>query len=163
MALKWQLSRYLQNDTKSLRIRTNILVFLASKIYFLDPPTGPMYSPPSVSPSVRQSVSQSDKSSHTSCHYFFLIFCNKLACYKCRKVTKPDFPEKLSIIFYKQFFKKSVFGHLLENASLLLAEIAYLNSSQYYLQLFYWHHGRENSSSPIFWEKTVISYKKSVL
>ena len=32
--------------------------------------------------------------------------------------------------------------------------------SQHYLQLFYWHYGRENSSSPIFFSaKTVISWK----
>ena len=55
-----------------------------------------------------------------------------------------------SIFFYKQFFKKSVFGHFLENAALVLAEISYLDSSQHYLQLLYWHHGREKSSSPIF-------------
>ena len=58
----------------------------------------------SVCLSVCQSVSH--KSSHTSRHYFFLIFCNKLACSKCRKVTKPDFPRKLLNFFYKQFFKK---------------------------------------------------------
>ena len=59
-----------------------------------------------VSRPVRLSVSQSvrDKSSHTSRHYFFLIFCNKLACSKCRKVTKPDFAGKLSNFFYKQFW-----------------------------------------------------------
>ena len=54
-------------------------------------------------PSVRH------KSSHTSHHYFFLLFCNKLACYKCRKVTKPDFCRKIRNFFYKQFFKKSSF------------------------------------------------------
>ena len=84
----------------------------------------------------------------------------KLDHYKCKKVTKPDFPGKLSNFLYKQFFKKSVFGHFLENASLLLAEIAYLDSSQHYLQLFYWHHGRENSSSPIFLEKNWFLIKK---
>ena len=57
-----------------------------------------------VSLSVRPSVRH--KSSHTSRHYFFLIFCNKLACSKCRKVTKPDFRRKLLNFFYKQFFKK---------------------------------------------------------
>jgi len=49
------------------------------------------------------------KSYHTSRHYFFLIFCNKLACYKCRKVTKPDFRRKIRNFFYKQFFEKSGF------------------------------------------------------
>ena len=47
-----------------------------------------------------------DKSYHTSRHYFFLIFCNKLACYKCRKVTKPDFRRKIRNFFYKQFYVK---------------------------------------------------------
>ena len=61
---------------------------------------GPLKLPPSLSPSLRH------KSSHTSRHYFFLIFCNKLACSKCRKVTKPDFRRKLLNFFYKQFFKK---------------------------------------------------------
>ena len=100
-----------------------------------------------VSLSVRQSVT---KNSHTSHHYFFLKIHMKLDHHKCRKVTKPDFPGKLSIFFYKQFFKKSVFGHFLENAALVLARISYLDSSPHYLQLFYSHHGRENSSSPIF-------------
>ena len=78
--------------------------------------------------SVCQSVCQSvTKNSHTSYHYFFLKHCMKLDHYKCRKVTKPDFPGKLF------FF---VFGHFLKNASLLLAEIAYLDSSQHFLQLF---------------------------
>ena len=54
------------------------------------------------------------------------------------------------VLFYKQFFKKSVFGHFLENASLVSAEIAYLNSSHHCLQLLHWHYGREKSSSPIF-------------
>ena len=99
----------------------------------------------------RLSVSLSvTKNSHTSHHYFFLKIHMKLDHHKCRKVTKPDFPGKLSIFFYKQFFKKSVFGHFLENAALVLAEISYLDSSQHYLQLFYWHYGWEKSSSPIF-------------
>ena len=55
----------------------------------------------------------------------------KLDHYKCRKVTKPDFPGKLSNFFYKQFFKKSVFGHFLENAALVLAEISYLTVISY--------------------------------
>ena len=104
----------------------------------------------SVCLSVRPSVT---KNSHTSHHYFFLKHCMKLDHYKCRKVTKPDFPGKLSNFFYKQFFKKSVFGHFLENAALVLARISYLDSSPHYLQLFYSHHGQENSSSPIFLAK----------
>ena len=43
----------------------------------------------SVRPSVRP------KSSHTSRHRIFLIFCNNLAFYGCRKVTKLDFGEKI--------------------------------------------------------------------
>ena len=118
---------------------------------------------PSVSQSVSLSVRLSvTKNSHTSHHYFFLKHCMKLDHYKCRKVTKPDFPGKLSNFFYKQFFKKSVFGHFLENASLLLAEIAYLDSSQHYLQVFYWHHGQENSYSPIFGLFYKQFFKKSV-
>ena len=50
-------------------------------------------------------------------------------CYKCRKVTKPDFRRKIRIFFYKQIFKNSVFGHFLENAALVLPEISYLDSS----------------------------------
>ena len=43
-------------------------------------------------PSVRLSVC--NKSSHTSHHQIFLIFCIKLAYYKRKKVTKPDFRKK---------------------------------------------------------------------
>ena len=53
----------------------------------------------------RYSLSVWNKSSHTSRHYFFLIFRNKLACSKCRKVTKPNFWKK-SQFFYKQFYTK---------------------------------------------------------
>ena len=53
-------------------------------------------------------------------------------------MTKPDFPGKLSIFFYEQFFKKSVFGHFLENASLVSAEIAYLDSSEKLIFTHFW-------------------------
>ena len=50
---------------------------------------------------------------------------NKLACSKCRKVTKPDFCRKfLDFFFISNFSKNEVFGHFLENASLVPAEIA---------------------------------------
>ena len=45
--------------------------------------------------------------------------------------------------------KNEVFWDFLENASEFLAEISYLDSSQHYLQLFYWSLGQEISSSPI--------------
>ena len=45
--------------------------------------------------------------------------------------------------------KNEVFGDFLENAWNFLAEISYLDSSQHYLQLFYWHQARKISSSPI--------------
>ena len=45
------------------------------------------------------------QSSKTSRHYFFLIFRDKLACYKFRKVTKPDFPPK---IYYFNFVISSL-------------------------------------------------------
>ena len=82
--------------------------FLIPQSVLLDQHFGPLNLPPSVRQSVRQSVrpSVSHKSSHTSHHYFFLIFCNKLAYSKCRKVMKPDFRRKLLNFFYKQFFKK---------------------------------------------------------
>ena len=54
-------------------------------------------------PSVSRSVS--NKSSHTSHHRFSWLFCNKLACSKCRKVTKPDIWKK-SRISYKLYLKK---------------------------------------------------------
>ena len=74
----------------------------------LDLPSGPMYPGPSVCLSVRQSVCLSQKFSHFP-SLLFLIFCNKLACSKCRKVTQPDFRGKLLHFFYKQFFKKRGF------------------------------------------------------
>jgi hypothetical protein len=58
---------------------------------------------------------------------FFWFFCNKLACYKCKKVTKPDFRRKIWNFFYKQFFEKWGFSNFLENAVLVLAEISYLD------------------------------------
>ena len=67
---------------------------------------------------------------------FFLKHCMKLNHYEGRKVTKPYFPGRLSI-FYQQYFKKSVFDHFLENSSLLLAEIEYLDSSQHCVHVFY--------------------------
>ena len=42
-----------------------------------------------------------------------------------------------------------------------MAKIAYLDTSQHYLQLFYWDKARKVSSSPIFRPKTTISYKKN--
>ena len=72
---------------------------------FLDQHFCPLKLPPSLPPLSLLC----DKSSHTSRHYFFLIFCNKLACFKCRKVTKPDFRRKIRNFFYKQFFEKSGF------------------------------------------------------
>ena len=50
------------------------------------------------------------------------------------------------------------FVRFLENAS-----IAYLDDCQHFLQLCYWRHGQENSSSSIFLAKTVISYKENSL
>ena len=92
---------------------------------FLDPPSGPMYPGPSVCQSVCPSVRH--KSSHTSRHYFFLIFCNKLACSKCRKVMKLDFRRKIrrkkfcALLCPKMRFFE-VFGDFLENAWLDSAE-----------------------------------------
>ena len=75
---------------------------------FLDQHFGPLKLPPSslrpLSSLLAPSVSH--KSSHTSRHYFFLIFCNKLACSKCRKVTKPDFRRKIRFFFISIFFVK---------------------------------------------------------
>ena len=57
--------------------------------------------------------------------------------------------------------KNDVFGDFLKNLSLKFFHISYLDTSQHYLQLFYWSLSQENSSSPILRPKTVISYKKN--
>ena len=69
---------------------------------FLDPHTGPMYPGPSVCLSVSPSV----RLSATKVLILIPIFRNKLACSKCRKVTKLDFRRKILNFFYKQFYVK---------------------------------------------------------
>ena len=105
--------------------------FIVSTVLW-DPPSGPMYPFQSVCSSVCY------KSSHTYHHQFCLISCNTLACSKSKKVRKPDFPGKLWILFIFNFSKYLFFfDHFLNNASLVSAEISYLDSSQHYVQLFY--------------------------
>ena len=117
----------------------------------LDPHTGPMYPGPSVCPLQKfsyflsllfsaflQQVSYLDSSPH----YLQLFYSH----HGRENSSSPIFLAK-KLISYKE---KSLFGHFIENASLVSAEISYLYSAQHYLQLFYLHHCGENSSSPIF-------------
>jgi len=56
----------------------------------LDPPSSPMYPGPSVCPPkvlILPIIS-----------FSLIFFCNKLACSKCRKVTKPDFRRKIRFL-----------------------------------------------------------------
>ena len=75
------------------------------KTPFQDSPRVLMNPAPSVYQSVSLSVRPSvTKNSHTFHHYFFLKHCMKLDHYKCRKVTKPDFPGKLSNFLDQHFW-----------------------------------------------------------
>ena len=90
---------------------------------------------PSVSSSVCPSVRP--KSSHTSRHRIFLIFCNKLAFYECRKVTKPDFRKKIIWAKMGQLGPKrgqdEVLGHFHVQNTLVFADFAYYDSALWYL------------------------------
>ena len=109
------------------------------------PTLGPLKYPPSVSQS-------SDKSPHTSHHhYFFLIFCIRLAFSKSRKVTNSDFrrkkcPGPKSGQTGPNRAQNEVFVQFLEFASLDFAHFPYIDRLDQYLQLLYWHHGRKKMS-----------------
>ena len=74
----------------------------------------------------------------------------KVHHYKGYKWAGRFFRKNAQFFFISNFIPKNeFFGDFLENASEFLAEISYLDSSQHYLQLFYWSLGQEILSSPI--------------
>ena len=58
-----------------------------------------------------------------------LIFCNKLAFYKFRIVTKLYFWKKKSNLLISNFMSKMSFFPFLANESLVLSKISYIDSS----------------------------------
>ena len=76
-------------------------------------PFGPIFGPAHgsyVSRPVRQSVRLSVCPWQKFSYFLsllFLIFCNMLACSKCRKVTKPDFRRKIRKNFLGPFMPKN--------------------------------------------------------
>ena len=81
----------------------------------------------------------------------FLDFLHKNSTKNDKKSDRARFSKKILFLAIFDFLgskhpKIKVFATLRENGSNDFAHIAYLDRSHQYLQLFYWHHARENTS-----------------